>query len=515
MATGASKQSAPAQSPLSSREMSLDVAIERAQQALQYAAENPERRSPVAASLALAGRRLGADVHPTDQVAFWESRSPGTSVGEDRYRWELHHTRAKDANWCPPRSDWKTWRPKDQQLFNDRPDSFEERLTVPLSIAESLALLDQLARSRGDDADRARALLAEALPICRRDYAAFAQGAHVWTDTFALFALTSRPRALEWLQPFAIAIAACYVPTAQTDGLLKGQRFPFHKRPLVSASAMLASGLLILGQDLQVLARLAAAMTALQQSNGGWGDDDEPADVFTTYLVAQLLARTDPAFDPLSAGEFLVRQQNDNGFWYALGPEAPWLTDRVLLYLQEASLPFAERFRWPHLPDANRDSKTRLPFYSYFIQLCELFTELPSLGETDCRVAFLDLCGFRAFNNQYGQERGDAVLAELARVLESLPSTVAIRDGGDEFLLVGAPTGGGMTQAVTTFRKQWPLRFRECFGGDAPVVLPRVLTATTLCKKLRATREELGRAVGHLKHESKEPAPWKELGRLS
>lgn len=495
--------------------VNTEQAIERARRALCEAAESPERRSPLAATLLLAGHRLGAAVTLAEQLEFWQSRSPGTQVGEDRYRWELRQARAPDAAWCPPRDDWRTWRAKDQDVFEGKPDDFEERLTVPLSIVDGIELLELLMQERGRVGSGALELLAEAMPICRRDYARFVSGAHAWNDTFALFALTERPRALERLQPFAIAIAACWVPSARAEGLLRGTRFPFHQRPLDSACAMLACGLLALGQDLDVLARLAERVRSTQRESGGWGDDGDAEDVLTTYVVAHLLARVDPEFDPASAAGFLCSNQDERGFFRALGPETPWLTEAILQYLVEASLPFDARFRWPHLLDANRDSKTKLPFYAYFVQLCEMFTQLPSLGAADFRVAFLDLVGFREFNNRFGQERGDSVLAALAEELDSIPSMVAIRDGGDEFLLVSAPTGHGMTAAIESFRERWPARFRERFGDDAPVVEARVLTATTTGSHLRAARELLGREVGVLKNSSTVSNPWNELGRIA
>ena len=45
-------------------------------------------------------------------------------------------------------------------------------------------------------------------------------------------------------------------------------------------------------------------------------------------------------------------------------------------------------------------------------------------------TTFIDLIGFRAFNNQFGQNAGDDVLRELATELATLSETCTGRDGG-------------------------------------------------------------------------------------
>jgi hypothetical protein len=57
----------------------------------------------------------------------------------------------------------------------------------------------------------------------------------------------------------AVAIAACYAALDRSeDGAVLGIRFPFHEKPLVSATAYLAMGLLGLGMELELAARLAS-----------------------------------------------------------------------------------------------------------------------------------------------------------------------------------------------------------------------------------------------------------------
>ncbi len=123
------------------------------------------------------------------------------------------------------------------------------------------------------------------------------------------------------------------------------------------------------------------------------------------------------------------------------GPETPWLTLAIWRFLNYAEQPFPARFAWPEVATTNRDRRTGLPWYAYFADLARLYQEVPGLGAASTEVAFLDLAGFGAFNNRHGMAMGDAVLREFAQALAEIPGTMAIRDGGDEFLSVGPPGG--------------------------------------------------------------------------
>jgi GGDEF domain-containing protein len=157
------------------------------------------------------------------------------------------------------------------------------------------------------------------------------------------------------------------------------------------------------------------------------------------------------------------------------------------------------RFRWPHVPTLARDRKTGLPFYAYFDDLCRLFGEVGGLAESTVELAFLDLAGFRAFNNRYGQDMGDEVLKALAEALGSLASSRAVRDGGDEFLIVGTPTRSALDADLRALFRSWPERFRKRFGSDAPPVAARVMVVEGRGRELGPLRERLGRALGELK----------------
>ena len=138
--------------------------------------------------------------------------------------------------------------------------------------------------------------------------------------------------------------------------------------------------------------------------------------------------------------------------------------------------------------------------------LARLFASLPSLAASETELGFIDLAGFRAFNNAHGQDAGDAVLAAFAGALSGVDAAAAIRDGGDEFLLVGAPARGGLSRDLDSFRRAWPAAFRARFGADVPPVAPRILVTKTRGGDLRAAREVLGRTIASLKDREK-PGP--------
>jgi GGDEF domain-containing protein len=222
-------------------------------------------------------------------------------------------------------------------------------------------------------------------------------------------------------------------------------------------------------------------------------------DVLTTYVAFDLVARLDPTFDARKAARALAAFRGDDGLFRALGPEAAWLTKGIACLLEASSEPFPMRFRWPHVPTLARDRKTGLPFYAYFDDLCRLFGEIGGLRESKLELGFLDLAGFRAFNNRYGQDMGDEVLKALAETLGSLASSRAVRDGGDEFLIVGTPTHAGLDSDLRALFREWPERFRRRFGSDAPPVAARVIVGEARGRELGPLRETLGRALGELK----------------
>ncbi len=106
-------------------------------------------------------------------------------------------------------------------------------------------------------------------------------------------------------------------------------------------------------------------------------------------------------------------------------------------------------------------------------------------------VCYADLDGMMAVNDQYGRSEGDWLIHTVAKVLTELiePSDIAIRLGGDEFLLVlhhCSPQGGDFLMyraeerlAEIEYEANKPFRLRISFGAVA-YVPDRHHTADTL-----------------------------------
>ncbi|HMR07869.1 MAG TPA: diguanylate cyclase [Polyangiaceae bacterium] len=483
-----------------------DPVAKRAAAALTQALSGMEYSEPFAGAHARILRALSA--HSEASAAqelgalfdYWASRSPGNPRGDMRYRWELSHRRGvRMPDYAPDETAWRPWRAAEAPVLAKDPFEFEQRLATPIILTENAELLAEAAEA-GDEV--AQELLDEVSPVLRRDFAFFVQGLDPWQDTFALWCLTRRLRVLSMLHPMAVAIATGYAAGAGRDhGPVLGIRFPFHKAPLVSASAQLASALLALGSDMDLVASLVDFVRDAELPDGGWGDASETADVLTSLVAADLMARIDPTYDVSRVQRYLEGAQGKDGLWRALGPEAPWLSAEIVAMLLSTRQPFPLRFRWPYLPPANRDQKTRLPFYAYFSDLCGLFSALPGLAQSEVELGFVDLVGFRAFNNAFGQERGDQVLRAFADELLTLDHVRPIRDGGDEFILVAAPERRGLRVDLDGFRRDWPARFRQRFGEDVPPVAPRILVCRSRADRLIAAREQLGIRITALKSE--------------
>ena len=461
---------------------------------------------PLAGTLVRNAALANRSPDPAELVEHWQSRTPGDPRTHMRYRWELtHRIGVPMPAYAGPETTWRAWRPKEQRRLDHKPFDFEAALVTPMIITENVELLCELESTDHACAELAGELRREAASVLRRDFARHVQMTEPWEDTFALWCLVRQPSTLALLHPVAVAIAA--VHAAGLEGPILGTRFPYANVPLCSASAHLATSLLTLGSDLELVASLGDFVREQRTETGGWTDGDAPADPLTTLVCADLLGGIDPSFEGERTIAFFESAQGDDGLWRALGPDAPWLTVQILSLLRAMRRPFAERFRWPHRAETMRDHKTRIPFFAYFAELAQLFATLPGLARERVEIAFIDLIGFRTFNNRHGQDAGDEVLRAFAAELERIPTTRAIRDGGDEFLVVGAPSGTGLVASMRAFQKEWPGRFRSAFGADVPPVTSRILVANTAGGTLRHAREELGRRIGLLKDDPRNSSP--------
>ena len=76
---------------------------------------------------------------------------------------------------------------------------------------------------------------------------------------------------------------------------------------------------------------------------------------------------------------------------------------------------------------------------------------------------------------------------------------MAIRDGGDEFIVLGTPTGTGLPDRMAAFREAWASEFATTYGHG--VVAPRILTMTTTGGRIVEARNDLGIRIAGLKDE--------------
>jgi len=482
------------------REQRVEVAASADRAAAALAATPLDTLTVLPSSLFEAHRTLGLPADPRFLLRFWASLATG-ETGRVRYRWSVSPADiGTHPRFVGPRETWGPWRPRDRVAMAEDPAAFEARMLVPLVVTSTLGWLGGLAAVGGEAAELASRFIGEARTTARRDAAFYVQERHAWGDTWALWCMARHPHALRLLHPFALAIAEAYADTTIDRGhvAVTERRFPFAGVPLVSASSHLALGLIAVGIHPKLTGTLAAWIRQQQHADAGFGDGDGPSDVLTTLVAGDLLSSLDPTWDPLPAADWFTGQQAADGWWRAYGPEAPWLTLAIWRYLRQSTEPFPARFRWPEIATTNRDRRTGLAWYAYYADMARLCQEIPGLGATPIEVAFLDLAGFGVFNNQHGMAMGDAVLREFAQALAEVPGSMAIRDGGDEFLSLGAPGGTGLAAALDVFRRAWPARLTARFGPDAKVA-PRILVTSTTGAHLVEARDELGRRIAALK----------------
>ena len=478
----------------------VSEALDRAREAFRHADLGADPMFAVA----LEDGRSWVGVRPDPQriIGRWRSFH-ARETGAIRYQWPIDPRYAgRLPPWAGDPHVWVAWRPMEAAALLQKPDllqRFEERLLTPIVLADALQyLIDVAERDPRCSAD-ARAIRDAAMPKIRRDASSWVQELHAWSDTWALMALARRPSALRALHPFAVAIAEAYAARAERTGaFVLGDRYPFHDAPLVSASAQLAVGLSALGIHPRLVGAVSRQVARWRQADGGFGDAGGPSDILTTFAAMTLLASLDPDTDPMPSAIWLARQQREGGWWRAYGPEAAWLTASIARWLESATRPFADRFMWPHVTLTERDRRTGLPFYGYYTDLHRLFSEIDGLAHASVEVAFIDLAGFGRFNNENGMELGDQVLRHFAQELATVDGSMAIRDGGDEFLVVGRPTGRGLADRLTAFRQRWPDQLRASFSSDL-VVAPRILTATTRGDRLVEARTRLGIEIAAVK----------------
>ena len=455
----------------------------------------------------------GRPVDPVPLLDTLEASRIGGRGGARRYRWSF-----PVAGWIDE-DDRLRWRPAERELAERHGADHAARLWVPPVLVEHIEWLDRLGRGGGttdpDVASRARALLAEALPTVEDDVALRIAGVDAWGDTFLLWTFARRPRALDRVAGLVSAIAARYATrAARSDGLVRGRAYPFFDIPIASATAHLAAAAARTGEGLDLVERAVEWLRAERRPDGGWGDPRQPTDLLTTLATAELLGLLDPDFEPASVLDVMAARVEERGGRPELvGPEWTWLAAEILAFAAWSGKPFRERFRWPHVPAWMTDTRVKVPRFEAYLVDARLFEELPGLADLPIECGFIDLAGFGTWNSAHGQAAGDELLALLAAELRKIPDSRVIRDGGDEFLVLGAPMADGLQDRLLAMFARWPEVSRERFP-DLPVVPLRAVVGHGAAGGLRSLRERLGQAIGAVKHEHPSPPPEGVVERL-
>jgi GGDEF domain-containing protein len=423
--------------------------------------------------------------------------------GLRRHPWQL-----PVASWIPLERR-VAWRPAEAEMAERHATEHAERLWVPAAMTSHLAWLDELrAGQETMTTRRAKRLVDGILPGVEDGVAERVAGLDTWADTFLLWTFARSPRALKDVHGLVSAIGARYAARAgRTAGIVQGRSFPWFEQPMVSASAHLAVGAIRVGEGSRYLASLLDYLRASMRPAGDWGDHRQPADLLTTMAATEAFGYVDPGFDMAAAIDAIGSLATPyRGRPAVIGPEWPWLATEIVELAAWAGLPFAERFRWPHVPDWGTDPKIALPRFEAYLGLARLFEALPALADTPVEGAFIDLANFGTWNTTHGEKAGDDLLVEVARHLRDVPRARAIRVGGDEFLLVGAPEDVGLERAMRDLAARWPELSRARFP-DLPVVPLRAAITSGKAGELREGYEKLGLHIGDLKHEHPDPGP--------
>ncbi len=500
----------------SGAQVSVDRAVARGHEVLLDAVGRLPLTDPMLPAILGYAARHGEAAIPSPVLGAWRTRLRNAGPGERDTPWVLGRDAMPGSEvYESPDRVGGLWRPRERDWLDRDPTGYGHRLLAPIALAENVDFLVTMSESTNAAvAQTATELLTEIQPRMEADLAASVDGEDPWRDTFAVWLLTRRPGSLTQFHPLALAVATIYGTLAyRLAGLVCGTRYPFEAVPLVSANAHLGGALWQLSYRASLLPGIVAFVRSRQTADGGFADEGQPADILTTLAAADLLGSLDPGYDPTATAEWFARVQEPGGWWRALDPETPWLTAAVVEWLETARRPFAERFRWPSYQRIELDRKTGIPGYAAFDRIARLFETLPAIAAMPVSFAFCDLAGFREFNNTNGQDMGDRLLRSFAAALAELPAALAVRDGGDEFLVIGAPGRSDLAPDLEALLARWPERLRAEYGPAIQLVAPRMLVAMTEGADLRRAREALGRGISRLKEDVPNPPPTGVLRR--
>jgi GGDEF domain-containing protein len=464
-----------------------------------------ELADPIIAATLRFARRRGERVRASQLLAAYDRRSSASSGPDRGLPWSFDEGGAGSPLYARRSDAAVHWRPREAERQAADPGAYARWLVEPIAQVQTLELLAELAETPNPKGEAAAPIRRDLLPQVEAAFALHVAADDPWRDLFALWQLTDAPHTLNDLWFLATAIAYRYATIARrVAGPVIGTG-PFEGEQLVSASAALGTVLWQLRIYPSLVPELVDHVADRIRTDGGWGDPGQPTDILTTLAAADLLIGLDPDFDPRRTVAWFAHAQEPEGWWRALDPEVPWLTAAVVEWLERAGRPFVERFRWPGALKLDLDRRTQLPSYAWFADLARSIQEVPGLARAEWEIAFVDLAGFGKFNTDNGQAKGDEVIGAFGRALGRIPASRAIRDGGDEFIVIGAPGDSNLLERLDTFRGMWLAEFVETFGTEPNPVRPRITVSSSPGRDLAAVRERLGRRIGEMKKIHEDP----------
>jgi len=179
-----------------------------------------------------------------------------------------------------------------------------------------------------------------------------------------------------------------------------------------------------------------------------WSDITEPRTVSAETLDGDEVEATilgAPVFDDgtLIGGLFVVSADDREGRWEA--DTAPLET-----FASQASIALTDASTISELEHAFHDHLTGLPNRALFQDRFEHALDLAERMDTTTGLLFLDLDRFKSVNDTLGHAAGDALLQDVARVLQNGGRSYdsVARLGGDEFGIVLEDTSAEAAETV-------------------------------------------------------------------
>jgi diguanylate cyclase (GGDEF)-like protein len=119
------------------------------------------------------------------------------------------------------------------------------------------------------------------------------------------------------------------------------------------------------------------------------------------------------------------------------------------------------------VPGARLDSLTELPNRFDFFQIALSELERAKRYRRALSLIMIDLDHFKAINDQYGHQAGDAVLKQIARVGQKhlRPSDIFARLGGEEFVILapeaGSPMAARLIERILNYFITTPVSYED------------------------------------------------------